>query len=147
MKRILCTLMAACLAFSAAVQFPMEKFPNYKDFSIPKPDRSTKISPDDLKLTDRYLPLYPQGIPVASREQLYAMYDFYRNDPVGRDYDENGPRQGAPDSALVLNWQAQGGSMSVRAVLFPRKSGARAPKIRFAGNQVIVDGKKYAVPE
>ena len=84
MKHILSILFAACMTLSAAAQFPMEKFPNYKDFSIPKPDRSTKTDLDDLKLTDKYLSLYPQGIPVASQEQLHTLYDFYRNDPDGR---------------------------------------------------------------
>lgn len=107
MKHVLSTLLAACLSFSAAAQFPMEKFPNYKDFSIPKPERSTKIGPDDLKLTDKYLPLYPQGIPVASQEQLHMLYDFYSNDPDGRK-----EWQGMQEKAvqMVSDWDIRGTS-------------------------------------
>ena len=84
MKKILLTLLLAALTLPPAAQFPMEKFPNYKDFSIPKPNRDTRSTRDDLRLTDKFLPLYPEGLPIASQQHLYKLYAFFRDTPEGQ---------------------------------------------------------------
>lgn len=85
MRKLFLALLAICLnLIPAFAQFPMEQFPNYKDFSIPRPEGSTVIGFDDLRLTDAYLPLYKDGVPTASQAGLYKLYDFFRSDPDGR---------------------------------------------------------------
>ncbi len=60
------------------------QFPVYSDFSLPDPGKPTRITKNDLKLTDAFLDEYPDGIPVASREQLQELYRFFSNDPDGQ---------------------------------------------------------------
>lgn len=85
MKRILLLAFVLLSVLPAGAQTwkNMDKYPNYKDFSIPKPD-GVNIAKSDLKLTDSFLDLYPDGTPTLSREGLGKMYEFYRNDPSGR---------------------------------------------------------------
>lgn len=59
-------------------------YPIYNDVSIPRPDKPTKISPADLVLTDKYLDLYPNGIPEADQEMLRKLYRFFKEDPNGQ---------------------------------------------------------------
>ena len=84
MKRILLTLLVAVTALPAAAQFHSDEFTNFTDFSIPKPEGSTKITKDDLKITDKFIPLYPEGTPVATQEDLYMLYRYYRDNPDGQ---------------------------------------------------------------
>ena len=86
MRRLLLILTLCLSALPAAGQrsFYFDKFPNYDDFSAPKPEGSTKIGRNDVKLTDAFLPLYPDGMPGATQADLYKLYEFYRSDPDGQ---------------------------------------------------------------
>lgn len=84
MRKTALLALALFAAMPLGAQYPMEKFPNYKDFSIPKPDRSTKITDNDLVLTDSFLDLYPEGDPIAGNKELHELYSFFRNDPDGQ---------------------------------------------------------------
>ena len=59
-------------------------YPIYNDVSIPRPDKPTKITEGDVRLTDKYLDLYPEGIPEADLETLKKLYKFFKNDPDGQ---------------------------------------------------------------
>ena len=59
-------------------------YPIYNDVSIPRPDKPTKITEADVRLTDKYLDLYPEGIPEADLETLKKLYKFFKNDPDGQ---------------------------------------------------------------
>ena len=101
--------------------------------------------PEMLKVERPNADLY-----IAMKSNLKAKLvkeDGYMHHPEGRDYDENGPKQGKPGSAIGLDWQSEGTSLHTVAVLFPKRTGAKAPKIKFSGNQVVVNGKKYDIPE
>ena len=39
----------------------------------------------DFRLTDKYLDLYPEGIPEADPETLKKLYKFFKNDPDGKE--------------------------------------------------------------
>ena len=84
-KFLLALCILSCISASAQMFSNMDRFTNYKDFSIPKPEgKSVSLSKSDLKLTDKYLDLYPDGTPTLSREGLQKMYDFFKNDPGGQ---------------------------------------------------------------
>lgn len=59
-------------------------FPIYEDYTVPVPDKPLDITRDDLQLTDKYLPLYPEGITYADAEGLRRLYNYYRDDPQGQ---------------------------------------------------------------
>lgn len=59
-------------------------YPIYNDVSIPRPDKSTKITAEDLKLTDKYIDLYPEGIPEADQQTLRKLYKFFKEDRDGQ---------------------------------------------------------------
>ncbi|MBQ9548895.1 MAG: heparinase II/III family protein [Bacteroidales bacterium] len=59
-------------------------YPIYNDYSIPKPDKPLKITRDDLKLTDRYLSCYPEGVVEADAAAMRVLYEYYKNDPEGQ---------------------------------------------------------------
>lgn len=85
MKKILVSALFLLLGLAAQAQYASsEKFPHYTDHSIPKPEGSTKITADDLVLTDKYLDMYPDGFVMASNETLHKLYDFFRMDPSGK---------------------------------------------------------------
>lgn len=56
----------------------------YNDVSIPRPDKPTAITEADVKLTDKFIDLYPDGIPEADQETLRKLYLFFRDDPEGK---------------------------------------------------------------
>ncbi|MBQ9548649.1 MAG: heparinase II/III family protein [Bacteroidales bacterium] len=135
MKRLICILFAAGLCLSAAAQFPMEKFPNYKDFSIPKPDRSTQLSKDELKLTDKFLPLYPKGIPIASQEELYKLYDFFRSNPDGQK-EWKGLQSTA--TRMVSNWDIRNGGFGSSRYIYSLGSLKNLALVYiFSGNELV----------
>ncbi|MBQ9548644.1 MAG: heparinase II/III family protein [Bacteroidales bacterium] len=105
MKRLITILFAAFFALQALAQH--DEFPVYRDFSIPKPDRSTKVTEADFKLTDRFIALYPEGLPVASQETLYKLYDFYKNDPLGQ---AEWKSMQASAVRIISSWNIQGTS-------------------------------------
>jgi len=82
----LCALLPINFCFCADAQTRMGKYgyPIYEDYSVPVPDKSLDITIDDLQLTDKYLPLYPEGIAYADKEGLRRLYEYYRDDPVGK---------------------------------------------------------------
>ena len=59
-------------------------YPIYNDVSIPRPDKPTTVTEADLRLTDKYLYLYPEGIPEADSETLKKLYKFFKDDPDGQ---------------------------------------------------------------
>lgn len=56
----------------------------YNDYSIPKPGKSLSVTPEDLKLSDGYLDLYPDGVQGMSREDLVSLFHFFKSDPDGQ---------------------------------------------------------------
>lgn len=89
MKRIsllFAVVAAALLSYGLQAQNRMGKngYPIYEDYTVPVPDKPLKITIDDLKLTDKFLPLYPEGIAYADAEGLRRLYEFYKNDPEGQ---------------------------------------------------------------
>jgi hypothetical protein len=72
--------------------------------------------------------------------------DGYMHAPFGRDYDENGPRQGKLGSAIELDWKAKTNRFAVTTVLYPKRSGDKAPAIRISEREVVVDGKTFPIP-
>jgi len=59
-------------------------YPIYNDASIPRPDKSTKITEADLVLTDKYIDLYPEGIPEADQQTLRKLYKFFKEEKAGQ---------------------------------------------------------------
>lgn len=59
-------------------------YPIYNDYSIPKPDKPLNITRDDLKLTDRFLDCYPEGVVEADPAAMRMLYDYFKNDPEGQ---------------------------------------------------------------
>lgn len=88
MKRLFIALAALLLLPGAycTAQNRMGKngYPIYEDYTVPKPDKPLNITRDDLKLTDKYLPLYPEGIAYADAEGLRRLYNYYKDDPQGQ---------------------------------------------------------------
>lgn len=84
MKKLICLVLVLMGGLSASAQFPMEKYPNYADASLPSPGCDTSLSADGLVLTDSFLSRYPDGIPTASAEELRQLYLFFRDDPDGK---------------------------------------------------------------
>ena len=106
-------------------------------------DEKTIITgkPSLLKVERGKADLY---IAVASNAKLgFKKENGYMHHPVGRDYSENGPKQGFPGSAIELDWSADCSNFGVTAVLYPVHSGDKAPKIKIAGGKVTVNGKTY----
>lgn len=73
--------------------------------------------------------------------------DGYMHAPFGRDYDENGPRQGKLGSAIELDWKAKTSRFTVTTVLYPKRSGDKAPAINISEREVTVDGKTFPMPQ
>ena len=66
----------------------------------------------------------------------------YLHGPAGRDYDPGGPQEGKKGSAIELGWREESGQLDLVTVIYPKKAGAKAPKIRFLSEEKInVDGK------
>ncbi len=83
----------------------------------------------------------------SDQELQYKKGNGYMHHPEGRDYTENGPKQGFPGSAIELDWSTDAPQLDVTAVLFPVRSGERAPKVKFGKDEVIVNGKHYSLTE
>lgn len=84
---LLALLFAAC-SLSQGQTVPttaQNGFPIYNDVSIPRPDKPTAVTEADFRLTDKYLDLYPEGIPEADSETLKKLYKFFKNDPDGQE--------------------------------------------------------------
>jgi len=71
----------------------------------------------------------------------------YMHHPEGRDYEENGPKQGFPGSAIGLDWSAEASDFNVVAVLYPVRPGEKAPKISINDTDIVVNGKHYSIDE
>ena len=136
MKRILSILFAACLTLSAAAQYHSDEFTNYTDFSVPRPAGSTKISKSDLKLTDAFLSLYPDGTPVATQEDLHMLYRYYRDDPEGR---RNWAGLQATTVRIISNWdiRSTSGFGKMRYIYATSNLKTLAQVYIFTGNPLI----------
>lgn len=85
MKRFILSALLLLLGIAAGAQYASsEIFPHYTDHSVPKPEGSTAISANDLVLTDKYLDRYPEGLVMASNENLHKLYGFFKDDPSGK---------------------------------------------------------------
>ena len=66
----------------------------------------------------------------------------YLHGPAGRDYDPGGPQEGKKGSAIELGWREESGQLDLVTVIYPKKAGAKAPRVRFLSEETIkVDGK------
>ena len=83
-KMVAAALVAAITLFPVHSEAARKGAKIYNDYSIPKPDKPTNITAADLKLTDKYLDLYPEGIPEADAATLRKLYEYYKSDPVGK---------------------------------------------------------------
>ena len=77
----------------------------------------------------------------------FAKEDGYLHAPGGRDAEGDGGNQGTLGSAIGLDWSVNTKAWDVVSVIYPKKTGSPAPKIKFAGGKVTVDGKTYDIPE
>ncbi len=59
-------------------------FPIYNDCSIPLPGKPTQITASDVKLTDKYIKYYPDGVPEADQKMLRKLYFYFKDDPDGQ---------------------------------------------------------------
>lgn len=83
----LLALLFAALTPAGAQKVPEKAangYPIYNDVSIPRPDKPTEITEEDVRLTDKYIDLYPDGIPEADQATLRKLYKYFRDDPVGQ---------------------------------------------------------------
>lgn len=87
-------------------------------------------------------------IAVASGSELkFQKEKGYMHHPEGRDYEEFGPKQGIPGSAIGLDWSLDGPGLDITAVLYPVRPDEKAPKIKITTNEVVVNGKHYSLYE
>lgn len=82
MKRTAIIFSVILFAVSAAAQNEGKFI--FDDYSVPRPDKSTELTLDDLRITTKYLDLYPEGIPTADREGLEIIYKYYTEDIQGK---------------------------------------------------------------
>ena len=98
---------------------------------------------DRLKIQRLKADLY---VVMASGQELqFNKGKGYMHHPEGRDYTENGPKQGFLGSSIELDWSTNAQELDVTAVLYPVRKGEKAPKIKIAGNVVTVNGKQYTL--
>ena len=84
---------------------------------------------------------------TSDQELKYKKGQGYMHHPEGRDYTENGPKQGFLGSSIELNWSTDATELGVTAILYPVRHGEKAPKIKIEGDNVIVNGKSYPLNE
>ena len=85
-------------------------------------------------------------IVMSSDQELeYKKDKGYMHHPEGRDYTENGPKQGFLGSSIELDWSTNSSQLNVTSVLYPVRHGSKTPKIQIDGNTVIVNGKSYSI--
>ena len=84
---------------------------------------------------------------TSEQELKYKKGQGYMHHPEGRDYTENGPKQGFLGSSIELNWSTDATELGVTAILYPVRHGKKAPKIKIEGDNVIVNGKSYPLNE
>lgn len=138
------TVLAAAFLLQAALPLAAQKvpavakngFPIYNDVSIPRPDRSTAVTEDDFRLTDKYLDLYPEGIPEADPETLKKLYKFFRDDPEGR---EEWKRMQQKAVKVVSAWDMR--KITPRRYVYTLGHGFRqlAKVYVFTGNELLSD--------
>ena len=103
-----------------------------------KPDKVIKIEREKANLY----------IAVSSDRKLkFQKEKGYMHHPEGRDYEENGPKQGFPGSAIGLDWSADAPDFNVTAILYPVRRDEKAPRIAINGNDIVVNGKHYSIDE
>lgn len=81
----------------------------------------------------------------SEQELVYKKDKGYMHHPEGRDYTENGPKQGFLGSSIELDWSTNSSQLNVTSVLYPVRHGCKTPKIQIDGNTVIVNGKSYSI--
>ena len=81
MRKLLSILavLAVCISAFAQTQWPV-----YDDFSLPDPGKPHLVTRNSLQPTEEFLDQYPDGIPVATNEQLHQICRFYRDNPEGQ---------------------------------------------------------------
>lgn len=111
-------------------------FPIYNDVSIPRPDKPTDVTEADFRLTDKYLDLYPEGIPEADPETLRKLYKFFKDDPGGK---EEWKRLQKKAIQVVSAWDMR--KISDRRYVYTLGHGFRqlAKVYVFTGNELLSD--------
>ena len=84
---------------------------------------------------------------TSDQELKFKKGQGYMHHPEGRDYTENGPKQGFLGSSIELDWSTDATELGVTAVLYPVRHGEKAPKIKIEGDNIIVNGKSYPLNE
>ena len=111
-------------------------------------DDKTIITGNALKMLKIERPKAHLYIAVSSPAELkFRKEKGYMHHPEGRDYDEFGPKQGKPGSAIGLDWSLDGTLLDIVAVIYPVHPEQKAPKIKITPNEVIVNGKHYTIYE
>lgn len=78
------TLLLITALLGVASAYAQTQYPIYNDFSLPDPGKPTRVTRAELQPTDAYLDQYPDGILVATNEQLHQIFKFFRDDPDGQ---------------------------------------------------------------
>ncbi len=111
-------------------------------------DDKTIITGNASKMLKIERPKAHLYIAVSSPAELkFKKEKGYMHHPVGRDYDEFGPKQGKPGSAIGLDWSLDSPSLDITTVLYPVRPDAKAPKIKITVDEVLVNGKHYPIYE
>jgi hypothetical protein len=111
-------------------------------------DEKTIITGNASKMLKIERPKAHLYIAVSSPAELkFRKEKGYMHHPEGRDYDEFGPKQGKPGSAIGLDWSHDGTALDIVAVIYPVHPEQKAPKIKITPNEVIVNGTHYTIYE
>lgn len=107
----------------------------FDDYSVPRPDKSTQLTLEDLQITQKYLDLYPDGIPTATRDGLDVIYKYYTEDPKGK-VDWSGMKKMAVK--VVSTWDLKNGSKRRYIYTFPSLKKLAMLYI-YTGNELLSD--------
>lgn len=125
------------MSSSAQQRMGKHGYPIYEDYTVPVPDEPLNITREDLELTDKYLPLYPEGIVYANAEGLRRLYEYYKNDPAGQK-----EWKGLQDLALkcIPSWDISKSLTTRRRYIYAfLKMKSLAELYIFTGNELVSD--------
>ena len=78
------TLLIISFLWASLTASAQTNFPVYSDFSLPDPGKSTRVTRAELQPVEDFLDQYPDGIMVATNEELHTICKFLQNDPDGK---------------------------------------------------------------
>lgn len=108
-------------------------------------DEKTVISGKSDKLKVQRIKADLHIVMSSDQELVFRKEKGYMHHPQGRDYSENGPKQGFLGSSIELDWSTDANELNVTAVLYPVRKGSKTPKIRIQGNTITVNGESYSI--